>query len=68
MAHGLELKQINLCSYAGLRGAVGVSLALIASKDVKVTKGEREVVLIHVVRVALLILLNDATTRCLSSH
>ena len=45
-----------------------MSLALIASKDVKVPKGEREVVLIHVARVALLALLSEATTRCLSSH
>ena len=67
MDHGLEFKQINLCSFAGLRKAVGESLALIVSKDEKVPKSVRDVVLIHVARVVLLNLLNDASTLCLSS-
>lgn len=51
-----------LCSYAGLRGAVGLSLALIVANDPKLPKYVRDVILLHVAGVALLTLLINATT------
>lgn len=51
-----------LCSYAGLRGAVGLSLALIVANDEKLPKYARDVILLHVAGVALLTLMINATT------
>ena len=62
MGYGLDFSQILLCSYAGLRGAVGMSLALMVAGDKDVPKGVRDVILIHVAGVALLTLLINATT------
>ena len=51
-----------LSSYAGLRGAVGLALALMVSASDKVPKYVQEVILLHVGLVAILTLLINATT------
>ena len=33
MGYGLSFKEVVLCAYAGLRGAVGMSLALMVAAD-----------------------------------
>jgi NhaP-type Na+/H+ or K+/H+ antiporter len=62
LGYGMTFSQVLLCSYAGLRGAVGLSLALIVSNDTKLPKYCRDVILLHVGGVALLTLLINATT------
>lgn len=62
LGYGMSFQQVLLCSYAGLRGAVGVSLALIVAVDDKIPKYSRDVILLHVTGVALLTLLINATT------
>jgi len=51
-----------MCSYAGLRGAVGLSLALIVANSPKVPREISDIILLHVAGVALLTLLINATT------
>lgn len=51
-----------LCSYAGLRGAVGLSLALMVCNSPKITRTIQDLVLLHVAGVALLTLLINAST------
>lgn len=51
-----------LCSYAGLRGAVGLSLALMVSGSPKINRHIQDLVLLHVAGVALLTLLINAST------
>ena len=51
-----------LCSYAGLRGAVGMSLALMVAASEEVPTYIQDVILLHVAGVALLTLLINATT------
>ena len=51
-----------MCSYAGLRGAVGLALALMVTNSKKVPKYIQDVILLHVGGVALLTLLINATT------
>ena len=64
LGYGLTFKEILLCSYAGLRGAVGLSLALmVANSDPhKVKPYIQDVILFHVGGVATLTLLINATT------
>jgi NhaP-type Na+/H+ or K+/H+ antiporter len=62
IGYGMSFNQVLLCSYAGLRGAVGMSLALIVAVDDKLPKYSRDVILLHVAGVALLTLLINATT------
>ena len=62
IGYGMSFKQVILCSYAGLRGAVGMSLALIVAVDDKLPKMARDIILFHVAGVALLTLLINATT------
>jgi NhaP-type Na+/H+ or K+/H+ antiporter len=38
LGYGLDFKQVILCSYAGLRGAVGLALALMVTNSQKVPK------------------------------
>lgn len=38
IGYGLNFKQVLLCSYAGLRGAVGMSLALIVASSTKIPR------------------------------
>ena len=55
-----------LCSYSGLRGAVGLSLALIVAnseaEDAHLSPYVRDIILLHVAGVAFLTLLINATT------
>ena len=55
-----------LCSYSGLRGAVGLSLALIIANSTAesdhLSLYVRDIILLHVAGVALLTLLINATT------
>mmetsp|Transcript_5431 Transcript_5431/g.9149 ORF Transcript_5431/g.9149 Transcript_5431/m.9149 type:complete len:461 (+) Transcript_5431:541-1923(+) len=62
MGYGMSFNQVILCSYAGLRGAVGMSLALIVAASDKIPRYIQDVVLLHVAGVALLTLLINATT------
>lgn len=62
IGYGMSFKQVILCSYAGLRGAVGLSLALIVASSDKVPTYVQDVILLHVAGVALLTLIINATT------
>lgn len=62
IGYGMSFKQVILCSYAGLRGAVGLSLALMVSQSPKVNRHIQDIVLLHVAGVALLTLLINAST------
>jgi NhaP-type Na+/H+ or K+/H+ antiporter len=58
----MDFKLIILCSYAGLRGAVGISLALMVAVEDKLSHHVRDIILLHVAGVALLTLIINATT------
>ena len=58
----MDFKQLILCSYAGLRGALGMCLALLVAADDLIPKYSRDVILLHVLGVALLTLIINATT------
>jgi NhaP-type Na+/H+ or K+/H+ antiporter len=62
LGYGMSFNQVLLCSYAGLRGAVGLSLALIVATSGKIPRYVQDVILLHVAGVALLTLLINATT------
>ena len=62
MGYGMTFKEVLLCSYAGLRGAVGMSLALMVAASDKIPRFIQDVILLHVAGVALLTLLINATT------
>jgi len=53
---------VVLCAYAGLRGAVGLSLALMVAASTHVPRYVQDIVLLHTAGVALLTLLINATT------
>ena len=38
IGYGMNLKQVVLCAWAGLRGAVGLSLALMVSTSTKIPR------------------------------
>jgi NhaP-type Na+/H+ or K+/H+ antiporter len=58
----MSFRQVILSSYAGLRGAVGLALALIVDADPKVDTYVKDVVLYHVASLATLTLLINAPT------
>ena len=58
----MSFKQVVLCSYAGLRGAVGLCLALIVTSSPKVKRNVQDVILLQTGGIALLTLLINATT------
>lgn len=58
----MSFNQVILCSYAGLRGAVGLTLALMVAQSKKVDPFVQDIVLLHVGGVAILTLLINATT------
>lgn len=60
--YGMTFKQVTLSSYAGLRGAVGLALAMIVLKEEKIPRYVRDIMFLHVAGVALLTLLINATT------
>lgn len=62
IGYGMNFKQVLLCSYAGLRGAVGLSLALMVALSDKIGRRVQDLVLLHVAGIALLTLLINATT------
>jgi NhaP-type Na+/H+ or K+/H+ antiporter len=62
LGYGMSFSQVLLCSYAGLRGAVGMSLALMVAASDRVPRYIQDVILLHVAGVALLTLLINATT------
>lgn len=58
----MTFNQVLLCTYAGLRGAVGLSLALMVTSTPEVPRYIQDVILLHVAGIALLTLLVNATT------
>jgi NhaP-type Na+/H+ or K+/H+ antiporter len=62
IGYSMSFKQVILCSYAGLRGAVGLSLALMVTQSSKIDRHIQDLVLLHVAGVALLTLLINAST------
>jgi NhaP-type Na+/H+ or K+/H+ antiporter len=62
LAYGMEFSHVILCSYAGLRGAVGLALALMVVSSEGVDPYVKDIILLHVGGVALLTLLINATT------
>lgn len=62
MGYGLTFNQVLLVTYAGLRGAVGMSLALMVSVDDQIPKYIQDIILLHVAGIALMTLLINATT------
>ena len=58
----MSFKQVLLSSYAGLRGAVGLALALIVQASEKVPEHTKHVILHHVGFIAIYTLLINATT------
>lgn len=62
IGYGMSFKQVILCSYAGLRGAVGLSLALMVYKSEKIHPDVKDIVLLHVAGIALLTLIINAST------
>lgn len=45
LGYGLSLKEVFLCSYAGLRGAVGLSLALIVTNSGEVEPYIKDIII-----------------------
>ena len=62
LGYGMEFRHVVLCSYAGLRGAVGLSLALMVVSNEKVPQYIKDIILLNVGGVAVLTLLINATT------
>lgn len=62
LGYGLTFNQAVLITYAGLRGAVGMSLALMVSVDNQIPPYIQDIVLLHVAGIALMTLLINATT------
>jgi len=62
LGYGMSFKQVLLSSYAGLRGAVGLALALIVQASPKVNPYVKDVILLHVGSIAMWTLLINATT------
>ena len=58
----MTFNQIILCTYAGLRGAVGLSLALMVATSPGIDRYIQDLVLLNVAGIALLTLLINATT------
>lgn len=62
MGYGMSFKQVILCTYAGLRGAVGLSLALMVQTSPHISQFVKDLVLLDVAGVALLTLIINAST------
>jgi sodium/hydrogen exchanger 10/11 len=62
LGYGMSFKQVLLGSYAGLRGAVGLALALIVKASPKIDDYIKDILLYHVGGVAVLTLLINAPT------
>jgi len=62
MGYGLSFKQLILLSYAGLRGAVGLTLALIFFNDTGIDPKTKSIVLFHTAGIAFLTIMINGTT------
>jgi len=62
IGYGMSFKQVLVVSYAGLRGAVGLALALIVTTTQGVPRHVQDVILLQTGGIALLTLLINATT------
>ena len=62
MGYGMTFKQVILATYAGLRGAVGLSLALMVQTSPHIDPFVKDLVLLDVAGVALLTLIINAST------
>jgi NhaP-type Na+/H+ or K+/H+ antiporter len=58
----MDFAEVLMCSYSGLRGAVGLTLALIVANSTTIEHYTREVVLYYTAGIALLTLIINATT------
>lgn len=66
MGYGMTFQEVLLSTYAGLRGAVGMSLALLVNIEPEIDHHIQDVILIHVGGMALMtLLINATTTECL---
>lgn len=69
LGYGLSFKQLVLLSYAGLRGAVGLTLALIFFNDQLIDSKTKSIILFHTAGIAFLtIMVNGTTTGFLISY
>ena len=63
IGYGMTFNQVLLATYAGLRGAVGLSLALMVFSDTRITNTYvKDIILLHISGVAFLTLIINATT------
>lgn len=62
VGYDMTWQQVLVVSYSGLRGAVGLSLALIVANSPKIPRYIQDVVILYVGGIALLTLLINATT------
>jgi NhaP-type Na+/H+ or K+/H+ antiporter len=62
LGYGLSLKQLLLLSYAGLRGAVGLTLALIFFNDDEIDPKTKSIILFHIAGIAFLTIMINGTT------
>lgn len=63
IGYGMTFNQVLLASYAGLRGAVGMSLALMVFADDRIeNQYVKDIILLHISGVAFLTLVVNATT------
>lgn len=62
MGYGMNFRQVILATYAGLRGAVGLSLALMVQTSPHINKFVKDLILLDVAGVALLTLIVNAST------
>ena len=58
----INKQQVILITYAGLRGAVGLSLALMVTVDKQIPRVVQDIILLHVAGISLMTLLINATT------
>jgi sodium/hydrogen exchanger 10/11 len=63
IGYGMTFNQVLLASYAGLRGAVGMSLALMVFAEDRIkNQYVKDIILLHISGVAFLTLVVNATT------
>jgi NhaP-type Na+/H+ or K+/H+ antiporter len=62
MGYGLSFKQLILLAYAGLRGAVGLTLALIVYSDNEMEVKTKTIILFHTAGLAFLTIIINGTT------
>ena len=60
--YGLMWKEVIVLSYGALRGAVGITFALIVSKDDDLPKTWKDIIIFHMCGMSVLTLLLNGTT------